>query len=139
MSKSVRRDVDDVLDGVEEFDGGGTHVLDVLDHAAAVVDHEPEMERRGAGRLAAGEELDLLRRTLFDDLEVVGGEPEHRRPAPVGDHHAEVHEIDAGPEYLLPARQARRCNQKRRHNAEPMHRALRPASQNTLYALTRMT
>ena len=53
------------------------------------------MQRRRDGDVPCGEELDLLRLATLDDLEVGLRQAGDRRPALVGDDHAEVHEIHA--------------------------------------------
>ena len=53
-----------------------------------------------------GEELDLLRLAPLDDFEVGLGQAGDRRPALVGDDHAEVHQIDADADGLVGGHQS---------------------------------
>ena len=96
-----QRHVDRVLVLVEELDRRGPDVLHVLIHAAAGVEQEPEVQRRRDGDVRRGEELDLLRLAPLENLEVGLRQAGDRRPAPVGDDHAEVHQIHADADRLI--------------------------------------
>ena len=76
VSKSTRvKSIADAV-GVEKLDDRGPHVMDVAFHAAARVERQPKMERKGLAQVVAvlgialGEIRDRLRLALFDNLEV---------------------------------------------------------------------
>ncbi len=96
-----QRRVDRVLVLVEKLDRRGPDVLHVPIHAAADVEQETQVQRRRDGDVRRGEELDLLRLAPLENLEVGLRQAGDRRPAPVSDDHAEVHEIDADADSLI--------------------------------------